>query len=368
MAAFPNLNTDSGLKKLDEHLLTRYFITSHKASKDDITLYAALSKPPPSQYVNASRWYNHIETLLSISGISSERIGVTIDGLTTITEEAAANSKDGVVVIDDDDNDHDVDLEEKKAADEDRAASLTANTEKEVSWGSIVMVIVPQYGEIDMKKLEEDIRCIQMEGVIWGASKLVPLGYGVESLRIVASCPEDEEFDRFDELVSDHVMALGRFSVGTAGLKESLILIKPMDDEADMQKLEEAVRSIHVTGLFWGASKLVPVGYGIKLLGITCTAVGYLWHLRRMVHLDTVVKEQIVDNQYAQSCQILRINRICNGITEEESDSKDDAADDDVDLYREERAAGKLGLVLRELYGDIKENGEALRAPPMGDS
>uniref|UniRef100_Q9S9I3 Elongation factor 1 beta (Fragments) n=1 Tax=Arabidopsis thaliana TaxID=3702 RepID=Q9S9I3_ARATH len=32
----------------------------------------------------------------------------------------------------------------------------------------------------------------------------------------------------------------------------------------DVKKLEEAVRSIKMEGLLWGASKLMPVGYGIK--------------------------------------------------------------------------------------------------------
>lgn len=36
-----------------------------------------------------------------------------------------------------------------------------------------------------------------------------------------------------------------------------------------MQKLEESVRSIEQEGLVWGASKLVPIGYGIRKLQIT---------------------------------------------------------------------------------------------------
>jgi elongation factor 1-beta len=35
-----------------------------------------------------------------------------------------------------------------------------------------------------------------------------------------------------------------------------------------MKALEEAVRGINKDGLVWGASKLVPVGYGIKKLQI----------------------------------------------------------------------------------------------------
>ncbi|XP_061680354.1 eukaryotic translation elongation factor 1 delta b (guanine nucleotide exchange protein) isoform X4 [Syngnathoides biaculeatus] len=53
--------------------------------------------------------------------------------------------------------------------------------------------------------------------------------------------------------------------------KSSILLdVKPWDDETDMAKLEECVRSVQADGLLWGMSKLVPVGYGIKKLQISC--------------------------------------------------------------------------------------------------
>lgn len=45
--------------------------------------------------------------------------------------------------------------------------------------------------------------------------------------------------------------------------------VKPWDDETDMVELEKAVRSIEQDGLVWGASVLVPIGYGIKKLQVT---------------------------------------------------------------------------------------------------
>ncbi|KAF7841903.1 elongation factor 1-delta-like [Senna tora] len=39
----------------------------YQASKDDVTVYAALSKAPSAEYVNVSRWYKHIDALLRIS-------------------------------------------------------------------------------------------------------------------------------------------------------------------------------------------------------------------------------------------------------------------------------------------------------------
>lgn len=53
--------------------------------------------------------------------------------------------------------------------------------------------------------------------------------------------------------------------------KSSVLLdVKPWDDETDMKKMEEHVRTIVMEGLIWGASKLVPVGYGINKLQIMC--------------------------------------------------------------------------------------------------
>ena len=37
-----------------------------------------------------------------------------------------------------------------------------------------------------------------------------------------------------------------------------------------MVKLEACVRSVQADGLLWGASKLLPVGYGIRKLQINC--------------------------------------------------------------------------------------------------
>merc|ERR1711988_2001151 len=53
--------------------------------------------------------------------------------------------------------------------------------------------------------------------------------------------------------------------------KTSVLLdVKPWDDETDMNKMLESVKSIQMEGLIWGANKLVPVGYDIKKLQIMC--------------------------------------------------------------------------------------------------
>ena len=51
-------------------------------------------------------------------------------------------------------------------------------------------------------------------------------------------------------------------------LARSVVLTWIADDETAMKELEANDRSIEKDGLVWGASKLVPVGFGIKKLQI----------------------------------------------------------------------------------------------------
>ncbi|KAM7273189.1 hypothetical protein ACFE04_027853 [Oxalis oulophora] len=62
-------------------------------------------------------------------------------------------------------------------------------------------------------------------------------------------------------------------SIDLGGKSSVLMDVRPWDDETDMKKLEEAVRSVQLVDLLWGASKLVPVGYEIKKLQIMLTIV-----------------------------------------------------------------------------------------------
>ncbi|KAL7099282.1 hypothetical protein ACP275_09G073700 [Erythranthe tilingii] len=197
--AFHDLVSAAGLKKLDDYLLSRSYISGYLASKDDLTVLAALPKAPSSDYVNVSRWYNHIEALLRISGVSGEGSGVTIEGSAPVSEAIAtppvADTK--ASVAEDEDDDDDVDLfgeetEEEKAASEARAAAAKASGKKKESGKSSVLLdIKPWDDETDMKKLEEIVRAVEMEGLFWGASKLVPVGYGIKKLQIMMTIIDD---------------------------------------------------------------------------------------------------------------------------------------------------------------------------------
>ena len=83
-----------------------------------------------------------------------------------------------------------------------------------------------------------------------------------------------------------------------------LLDVKPWDDETDMKEMENNVRTIEMDGLLWGASKLVPVGYGINKLQIMCVIED------DKVSID-LLQEKIEEfEDFVQSVDIAAFNKI----------------------------------------------------------
>ncbi|KAG6754186.1 hypothetical protein POTOM_042197 [Populus tomentosa] len=208
--AFYDLTSAAGLKKLDDYLLSRSYISGYQASKDDLTVFAALSSAPAAEYVNVSRWYTHIDALLRISGVEAEGCGVVVEGSAPIIKEAIATPPSAdtkarfyfscdlllllmrmmmmmmwICLV-------------KRPR---RKRRLLKNVQlllrllqrrKSVTGKSSVLLDVkPWDDETDMKKLEEAVRSVEMEGLLWGASKLVPVGYGIKKMTIMLTIIDD---------------------------------------------------------------------------------------------------------------------------------------------------------------------------------
>ncbi|KAL1767113.1 elongation factor 1-delta isoform X6 [Sigmodon hispidus] len=120
-----------------------------------------------------------------------------------------------------DDEDNDIDLfgsdeeEEDKEAARLREERLRQYAEKKakkptlVAKSSILLDVKPWDDETDMAQLESCVRSIQLDGLVWGGSKLVPVGYGIRKLQIQCVVEDDkvgtdlleEEITKFEEHV-----------------------------------------------------------------------------------------------------------------------------------------------------------------------
>ncbi|KAF4076392.1 hypothetical protein AMELA_G00214650 [Ameiurus melas] len=125
-----------------------------------------------------------------------------------------------------------------------------------------------------------------------------------DDIDLFGSDEEDEEAERIKaQRVQEYAARKAKKPALIA--KSSIILdVKPWDDETDMAKLEECVRSVQMDGLLWGASKLVPVGYGIKKLQINCVVED------DKVGVDILEEEITKFEDYVQSVDVAAFNKI----------------------------------------------------------
>lgn len=96
------------------------------------------------------------------------------------------------------DDEHDAEAEKIR---EERLKAYAEKKSKKpalIAKSSIILEVKPWDDETDMKQLETNVRKIEMEGLIWGAAKLVPVGYGINKLQIC--CVIEDEKVSVDEL------------------------------------------------------------------------------------------------------------------------------------------------------------------------
>jgi len=80
--------------------------------------------------------------------------------------------------------------------------------------------------------------------------------------------------------------------------------VKPWDDETDHAEMLKACKSIEMDGLVWGASKLVPIGYGIKKLQIMCVVED------AKVSIEELGEKMEAFEDFVQSVDVAAMNKI----------------------------------------------------------
>ncbi|KAL9234838.1 hypothetical protein vseg_009661 [Gypsophila vaccaria] len=203
---FKDLHTESGLQSLEDHLSTKPYISGDALTKDDIKVYGAVVEKPGDAYPNASKWYQTVSQQLAAS-FPGQSAGVRFSSQPTPASSAPAAETKKEAAADEDDDDLDLfgdeTEEDKKAAEAREAAKKASSKKKESGKSSILLDVKPWDDETDMKKLEETVRSIHMEGLTWGASKLVAVGYGIKKLQIMMTIVDD--LVSVDNLIEDYL-------------------------------------------------------------------------------------------------------------------------------------------------------------------
>ncbi|KAL2582906.1 hypothetical protein GLYMA_14G039100v4 [Glycine max] len=187
---FSDPHTEEGIKSLDQFLSGKTYISGDQLTKDDIKVYAAVVEKPGDSFPNAAKWYDAVSSQLAPS-FPGHAQGVRFSGAAAPAEAAPAKA---AATAEEDDDDLDLfgdETEEDKKAAEEREAAKKPAKKKESGKSSVLLDVKPWDDETDMKKLEEAVRSIEMPGLLWGASKLVPVGYGIKKLQIMMTIVDD---------------------------------------------------------------------------------------------------------------------------------------------------------------------------------
>jgi len=184
-----NVSSDKGLAELNSYLSERSYVVGYQPSQADVTVFDALGKAPDaSKFAYVSRWFSHLQafTVADRSGFPGSSSAVTIG-------EAKAEAKESFDLFADDEEE---DEAYEKELEERRKAAVAAKGGKQkkdvIAKSMVIMDVKPWDDETPMDKLEECVRSIVMDGLVWGTSKLVPVGYGIKKLQIGSVIEDDK--------------------------------------------------------------------------------------------------------------------------------------------------------------------------------
>ncbi|XP_071113205.1 elongation factor 1-delta-like isoform X4 [Haliotis cracherodii] len=123
-------------------------------------------------------------------------------GVPAASASAPAAATPSKPADDDDDDDDDMfgsdDEEEAAELEKLKAERVAAYKAKKASKptliakSNLILEVKPWDDETDMKELEQKVRQVSTDGLKWGSSKLVPVGYGINKLQIMCVVEDDK--------------------------------------------------------------------------------------------------------------------------------------------------------------------------------
>lgn len=237
---------------------------SFTPTQADVSVFKVVTTAPdPAKYPHAARWYKHIASYESeFATLPGDPLKpYTTYGPDIIEDKTAAttsgdNDEEEEDLFGSDEEEEDPEAirlrEERLAAYKEKKAAKPQPSAKSIvtlevkPWGklekerkkgkkkggSFVGEIVNKAcvldDETDMDALEASVRSIEKDGLVWGASKLVAVGFGIKKLQInlvvqdekVSTLDLQEEIEGFDEYVqsSDVVSLMTAMGISIAKL------------------------------------------------------------------------------------------------------------------------------------------------------
>ncbi|TKA64560.1 hypothetical protein B0A49_08261 [Cryomyces minteri] len=221
---FTDFDSESGLTLLNNWVKTRSYVNGYEPSQADVKCFQAIkTKPDSAKLPHAARWYKHIASFesefSSLPGDPSKPHTAYGPDSSEVTVNTAKGTEKDLTEEDDEDvdlfgsDDEEEDAEAARIRDE-RLAEYKKKKEgktKPAAKSVVTLAVKPWDDETDMKALEAAVRSIEQDGLVWGASKLVPIAFGVKALQINLVIEDDKvSLDELQDKIAedeDHVQS-----------------------------------------------------------------------------------------------------------------------------------------------------------------
>lgn len=226
---FGDLQSRDGLALLNTYLADKSYIQGYRPSQGDVVVFEAVKQSPSSDLVNALRWYDHIASFSKAERhqFAGERQSIDHYGRHSGQESQQKYEFKSISVNpyatakkSEKKDDADIDLfgDEDEEETEQTKQLLAAYAEKKakkpaiIAKSTIVLDIKPWDDETNMEELESNVRSIEIDGLLWGSSRLVPLAYTIKKLQITCVVEDDKVgTDLLEERITafqDHVQSV----------------------------------------------------------------------------------------------------------------------------------------------------------------
>ncbi|KAK6500465.1 Translation elongation factor 1 beta [Arthrobotrys musiformis] len=216
---FGDLTAEIGLTALNSWLETRSYITGYSPSQADVVIFKAVgSAPDATKYPYASRWFSHInsysEEFESLTGEAGPLDSYGPEGTPAAVAAppaAADEEDDDEVDLFGSDDEVDEEAEKLKAQRLEEYNKKKAGKVKPAAKSIVTLDVKPWDDETDMAELEANVRAIEKDGLVWGASQLVAIGFGIKKLQINLVVEDEkvslDELQQQIEEDEDHVQS-----------------------------------------------------------------------------------------------------------------------------------------------------------------
>ncbi|KAF4264375.1 hypothetical protein KXW65_003947 [Aspergillus fumigatus] len=216
---FTDFVSEAGLTLANNYLASRSYVVGDAPSQADVVTFKAFSGAPDAEkYPHVARWYKHIASFepefASLPGDASKAYtayGPESTELPTNPKDKPAEDDDDMDLFGSDEEEEDPEVVAQREA---RLAEYKKKKEgkaKPAAKSIVTLEVKPWDDETNLDELLENVKAIEIDGLVWGAYKWVPVGFGIKKLQINLVVEDEkvslDELQQRIEEDEDHVQS-----------------------------------------------------------------------------------------------------------------------------------------------------------------